>query len=137
MQKQVLGKSIDSLMKTGKTVSNPPDQTANLPESTKLSSPGLKALISGNNSINNNSDKSLLINNKSPTQENSPATKQKNRNAVLIMLVADLLLVIMAFALVLGKSTAPANYELALCCAAIIIGGILGCWGFLNWFKKT
>lgn len=132
MPKQVLGKSIGNLLETDKSVSKPLLQTAKTLEPEKLSSQGLKVLVAGAESAKTQNGNLLQNNQKSPDTNGVPHSVKRYKKSLIILFAADLFLIIMAFTLILGKSTAPSAYEWSIAIASIIIGAILGCWAILE-----
>jgi hypothetical protein len=135
--KQILGKSLGNLLETGKPVSEPSADTAKKLEPERLSSRGLKVLVVGSEQTKYSpSDSSLSGKSPIPSLNNLSPQKRKT-NQFFVLFVADILLIIMAFALILGRPTPPSKLEWALACSAIVIGAILSYWGIINRFPKS
>ncbi|HON06757.1 MAG TPA: hypothetical protein PLW02_01505 [Verrucomicrobiota bacterium] len=132
MQRQVLGKSIGKLLDSAKPLVKPANQTDNKIDPDKLSSPGLKVLVGSPGAPSFNPKNGMCVDN-DIKQESKKGSQSESQSKIPLwfLIIADVVLVGMPFVLILGKTSKITKLEIGISAAAIIIGGILTCWGFV------
>jgi len=132
VQKQVLGKSIGRLLDSTKSVVEPANRADGKLDPDKISSPGLKVLVGSGGSSSLNPDNGVYVDNKiKPEIKKKSLQSSHSKIPLWFLIVADVVLVGMAYMLTIEKSRNITKLEIGISVAGIIVGGILTCWGIV------